>query len=78
MNAIKSKEQQNHSSALKFLPTATTINSRRRHTYLGTTIATSEVDVNNWKQNAAQSQVYKLIFFFIFYFYMNLILEKNS
>jgi hypothetical protein len=66
MNSIKTKEQQNH-TALKFLPTATTMNSRRRHTYIGTTVATSEVDVNSWKQNAAQSQVYKFIFFKFFF-----------
>ncbi|CAF0781184.1 unnamed protein product [Adineta steineri] len=56
MNAIKSKDQQNH-SALKFLPTATTMNSRRRHTCLGTTIATSDLDMTSWKHNAAQSQI---------------------
>ncbi|CAF4376658.1 unnamed protein product, partial [Adineta steineri] len=56
MNAIKSKDQQNH-SALKFLPTATTMNSRRRHTCLGTTIATSDLDITSWKHNAAQSQI---------------------
>jgi hypothetical protein len=56
MNAIKSKEQQNH-TGLKFLPSAATINNRRRHTYVGTTVATSEVEVTSWKQNTAQSQV---------------------
>jgi len=56
MTAIKSNEQQNN-NALKFLPTATAINNRRRHTYLGGTIGTSEVDITSWKQNAAQSQV---------------------
>jgi hypothetical protein len=61
MNSIKTKEQQNH-TGLKFLPTSTTINSRRRHTYVGTTTAASEVDGNSWKQNAAHSQVYKFIY----------------
>jgi hypothetical protein len=67
MTAIKSNEQQNN-NALKFLPTATAINNRRRHTYLGGTIGTSEVDITSWKQNAAQSQVERFIliaFFFI-------------
>lgn len=68
MTAIKNKEQQNH-NALKFLPTtATTMNNRRRHTCLGTTVATSEVDLTSWKQNAAQSQVYR--FFFEFFLYL--------
>ena len=69
MTAIKTKEQQNH-TGLKFLPSASTINNRRRHTYVGATVATSEVDVPSWKQNAAQSQVHKLIFLsFLFEFH---------
>ncbi len=55
MNAIKIKEQQNH-TGLKFLPS--TVNNRRRHTYVGTTVIPSEVEVtSSWKQNSAQSQV---------------------
>ena len=55
MNAIKSKEQQNH-TGLKFLPS--TMNNRRRHTYVGTTVVPSEVEVtSSWKQNYVQSQV---------------------
>jgi hypothetical protein len=65
MNAIKTKEQQNY-TGLKFLPTATTINNRRRHTYVGATAATTEVDVNSWKQTAAQSQVCRFIFISFF------------
>ncbi len=75
MNAIKTKEQQNH-TALKFFSTATTINNRRRHAYIGTTIATSEIDAISWKQNAAHSQVDKLIF--TLFLYLNIILETNS
>jgi hypothetical protein len=57
MNAIKTNEQQNQTS-VKSLPTATaTMNTRRRHTYIGTVTGTSESDVSSWKQNAAQSQV---------------------
>ncbi|CAF0968774.1 unnamed protein product [Adineta ricciae] len=55
MTAIKNKEQQNH-NVLKFLPSATTINNRRRHTYLGAAMAATEMDITSWKQNAAQSQ----------------------
>ncbi|CAF4578036.1 unnamed protein product [Rotaria sp. Silwood1] len=55
MNAIKVKEQQNQ-NALKFSSSSATMNNRRRHTYLGTTITNSEVDVTSWKQNAVQSQ----------------------
>lgn len=35
------------------------MNSRRRHAYLGSNLANSEMDINSWKQNAAQSQVEK-------------------
>lgn len=59
MSAIKTKDQQNHST-LKFLSTPTTMNSRRRHPYLGSSIANADVDMNTWKQNAAQSQVRKI------------------
>jgi hypothetical protein len=75
MTAIKTKEQPNH-SALKFLPTATSISSRRRHTYVGAAIAASDGDGNSWKQNAAHSQVNKILF--LFFSYLNSILEKNS
>jgi hypothetical protein len=66
MNAIKTKDQQNH-NALKFFSSSSTMNSRRRHTYVGATIGTSEMDVNSWKQNASQSQVYKLKFYSFFF-----------
>lgn len=56
MTAIKTKEQQNQ-NAMRFLSTTATINNRRRHTYVGNTVNTSEVEINNWKQNAVQSQV---------------------
>lgn len=56
MGAIKTKDQQNHST-MKFLSTPTTMNSRRRHAYLGSNFANADVDTNSWKQNAAQSQV---------------------
>ena len=70
MTAIKGKEQQNNNALKSLLPTATSVNNRRRHTYLGTTSATSEVDITSWKQNAAQSQVLQINFYFVlFYFY---------
>ena len=56
MNAIKSKEQQNQTAA-KSLPTISTINNRRRHTYIGLTPSLPESDITSWKQSAAQSQV---------------------
>ncbi|CAF4173949.1 unnamed protein product [Rotaria sp. Silwood2] len=56
MNAIKVKEQQNQ-TALKYSSSGLTINNRRRHTCVGATITTSEVDVTSWKQNATQSQI---------------------
>ena len=59
MNAIKTKDQQNH-TALKFFSSSATVNSRRRHTYVGATVGTTEMDGNSWKQNAAQSQVVDL------------------
>ena len=70
MNTIKTKDQQNH-SASKFFSTSTTMSTRRRHAYLGTTIANSEMDLNSWKQNAAQSQVDQLNFTFIFHFHFH-------
>ena len=55
MNAIKTKDQQNH-TALKFFTNSSTVNSRRRHTYVGAAVGSSDIDGNSWKQNAAQSQ----------------------
>ncbi|CAF4519240.1 unnamed protein product [Rotaria socialis] len=55
MNAIKTKDQQNHTTS-KSSAIATTMNNRRRHAYIGTTGANSEMDASSWKQNAAQSQ----------------------
>jgi hypothetical protein len=61
MNAIKTKDQQNHTT-LKYFSNSSTVNSRRRHTYVGATVGTTEMDVNSWKQNAGQSQVVELNF----------------
>ena len=64
MNAIKSTEHQNH-NGFKISSSSTTTtnnnnnNTRRRHTYVGTASITSEVEINSWKHNAVQSQVYR-------------------
>lgn len=56
MNLIKNKDQQNH-SVLKFLPSSSATTTRRRHNYMTGTMANSDIEINNWKQNAGQSQV---------------------
>ena len=61
MNAIKTKDQQNH-TASKYFSSTSTVNSRRRHNFVGAMIGTAEMDGNSWKQNAAQSQVGRIEF----------------
>lgn len=57
MNAIKAKEQQNHTGS-RTSSISATMNNRRRHTYIGAAQNGSETDVSSWKQNAIQSQVF--------------------